>query len=197
MIPWYKDAQCAGFVAQFKSMNIQDHHAGVVNHFGPVAERYCSLVDSRSALDKSEFLVQVYRMLPELIAEANRLPLVTFGDDENEEQEATIRQIRAEREVKEQEWGQLYDSLKEKLGDWNLYWMVFDPRTDSEAIHGSLADDIADIYRDLKDGIVLKETNKVPASEIIFEWRSGFTSHWGQHAVNALRTIHFLLQGTL
>ena len=178
-------------------MNIQDNYAGAVNHFGPIAEQYCSLVDSQSALDKSEFLLGIYRMLPELIAEASRLPLVSFHDDENEEQEATIRKIRAETEMKHQDWGQLYDSLKEKLGAWNLYWMVFDPRTDNEAIQGSLADDIADIYRDLKDGIVLKEANEVPASEIIFEWRFGFTSHWGQHAVNALRTIHFLLQETL
>jgi hypothetical protein len=101
-------------------------------------------------------------MLPELIAEASRLPLPSFGDHENEEQEASINKIHAETEMKQQEWGQLYDSLKEKLGDWDLYWMVFDPRTDNEAIHGSLADDIADIYRDLKDGIGLKETNKVP-----------------------------------
>jgi Domain of unknown function (DUF5063) len=120
-----------------------------------------------------------------------------FGDNESEEQEATISKIRAETKMKQQEWGQLYDSLKEKLGDWDLYWMVFDPRTDNEAIHGSLADDIADVYRELKNGIGLKETNKVPDGEIIFEWRFGFTSHWGQHAVNALRTIHFLLQETL
>lgn len=178
-------------------MNKQDNYAGAVNHFGLIAEQYCSLVDSQSALDKSEFLLQVYRMLPELIAEASRLPPVSFDDDENEEQETTIRKIRDETEMKQQGWRQLYNSLKEKLGDWNLYWMVFDPRTDNGAIHGSLADDIADIYRDLKNGIVLREANEVPASEIIFEWRFGFTSHWGQHAVNALRTIHFLLQETL
>ena len=177
-------------------MNIQDDYAGAVNRFEPIAQQYCSLVDSRSALDKSEFLVRVYRVLPELIAEASRLPLVSFNDDENEEQDAIMSKIRAETEMKQQEWGELYDSLKEKLDDWNLYWMVFDPRTDNEAIRGSLADDIADIYRDLKDGIGLKGTNKVPACEIIFEWRFGFTYHWGQHAVNALRTIHFLLQET-
>ncbi len=177
-------------------MNIQDDYAGAVNCFGSIAQQYCSLVDSRSALDKSEFLVRVYRMLPELISEASRLPLVSFSDDENEERDATIRRIRAETEMKQQEWGQLYHFLKEKLGDWDVYWMVFNPRTDNEAIQGSLADDIADIYRDLKDGIGLKEANKVPACEIIFEWRFGFTSHWGQHAVNALRTIHFLLQET-
>jgi hypothetical protein len=178
-------------------MNIQDNYVGALNYFEPIAEQYCSLVDSQCTLDKSEFLLQVYRMLPELIAQASRLPLVSFDDEENEEQEATISKIRAETEMTQQEWGQLYESLKEKLGDWNLYWMVFDPRTDNEAIHGALADDIADIYRDLKHGLVLKDANEVPASEVIFEWRFGFTSHWGQHAVNALRTIHFLLQGML
>src|SRR5258705_10588900 len=120
-------------------MNIQDDYAGAVNHFGPIAQQYCSLVDSRSALDKSEFLVRVYRILPELIAEASRLPLVSFRDEENEEQGTTIGKIRAETEMKQPKWGELYDALREKLGDWDLYWMVFDPRTDNEAIHGSLA----------------------------------------------------------
>ena len=88
-----------------KSMNIQDNYAGAVNRFGPVAQQYCSLVDSRSVLDKSEFLLRVYRMLPNLIVEASRLPLVSFPDEENEAQDATIRKIRIETELKQQEWG--------------------------------------------------------------------------------------------
>jgi Domain of unknown function (DUF5063) len=178
-------------------MDIQDNYAGVVHRFGLIAQQYCSLVDSRSALEKSEFLLQVYRMLPELIAEAIRLPLINFGDDENEVQEATINQIRARTEMRQQEWGQLYNSLKEQLGDWDLYWQVFDPRKDNEAIRGSLADDIADVYRELKDGIVLKEAIEIPPHEIVFEWRLGFFTHWGKHAIDALRTMHFLLEGTV
>jgi Domain of unknown function (DUF5063) len=115
-------------------MNIQDDYAGAVIRFGPFAQQYCSLVDSRSVLDKSEFLLRVYRMLPDLIAEASRLPLVSFPDEENEGQEAAIRKICIETEMKQQEWGELYEALREKLGDWDLYWMVFDPRTDNEAI---------------------------------------------------------------
>jgi hypothetical protein len=176
---------------------IQNNHPDAVNRFGLIAQRYCSLVDSRSALDKSEFLLQIYRILPELIAEAIRLPLVEFSDDENEAQEATISQIRAKTEIKQEEWLQLYNSLKEKLGDWDLYWQVFDPLKDNEAIHGSLADDISDIYRDLKDGVSLKDTNGIPPCEIIFDWRLGFFSHWGKHAIDALRTAHFLLEGTI
>lgn len=178
-------------------MNIQHEYSEAANRFGLVAQRYCSLVDSRSTLNKAEFLLQIYRTLPELVAEAIRLPLVEFEDDENEEQEASLRQIQTETRIKQEEWNQLYNDLKEKLGDRDLYWQVFDPRTDNEAIHGSLADDIADIYRDLKYGIGLKETNKVPPHEIIFGWRLAFYSHWGKHAIDALRTIHFLLESTL
>jgi len=45
-------------------------------------------------------------------------------------------------------------------GDWNYYNEVFDPTEDSEVIEGSLADDIADIYRELEEGIDLKEATR-------------------------------------
>jgi hypothetical protein len=72
-----------------------------------------------------------------------------------------------------------------------LYWEVFDPRKDEKAIRASLADDIADIYRDLERGSNCLKEN--PA-EAIFHWRFGFYSHWGSHAVNALRITHWLLE---
>ena len=58
---------------RFQSMNIQDDNSVVVNRFCLVAQQFCSLVDSAVTLDKTEFLVQVYRMLSELIGEAIRL----------------------------------------------------------------------------------------------------------------------------
>jgi hypothetical protein len=44
--------------------------------------------------------------------------------------------------IRLQEWDRLYNSLKEGLGDWNLYHQVFDPTQDNKAIFGSLSDDI-------------------------------------------------------
>jgi hypothetical protein len=84
--------------------------------------------------------------------------------------------------------------LKEKLGDWDSYRQVFDPTEDTEAIFGSLADDIADIYRDLQEGLVLCEARPQDA---IWEWRLLFYSHWGKHAINALLTTHFRLQNMI
>jgi len=71
---------------------------------------------------------------------------------------------------------------------------VFDPTKDSEAIFGSLADDIRDIYRDLKKGLELKKTYPSQPEAAIGEWRFGFYSHWGKHAIDALLAMHFHLQ---
>jgi hypothetical protein len=97
----------------------------------------------------------------------------------------------------DQQWDDLYSILKEKLGNWDLYSHVFDPTRDQEAIKGSLADDIADIYRDLKKGLVCHHSDCKPPDDILCEWRLLFYSHWGDHATSALRTIHFLLEPTL
>ena len=177
-------------------MNIQNDNWAVASRFGLVAERFCSLKDSAATPDRTKFLVQVYRMLPDLIGEAIRLLAEEYDDDADDDPETPMYQFRPEARIKHEEWDQLYRALKEKLGDWNLYWQVFDPTKDNEAIHGTLADDLAGIYCDLKDGIRLVEQRQAPAEDIIDGWRNGFDTHWGRHAINALKTIHVLLEDT-
>jgi hypothetical protein len=183
-------------------MNSQNDDSAAADRFRLVAQRFCSLVDSAVTLDKTGFLLQVYRMLPELIGEAMRLPAGEFGnddtaEDEVEDLETLVSHVQAKARIGQEEWNQLYNALKEKLGDWNLYWQVFDPTKDNEAIRGSLADDIAGIHCDLKRGIDPTESEQALPHDIIFEWRLGFYSHWGRHAMNALYTIHSLLSDTL
>ena len=162
-------------------MSVPADNAEAAKRFGLIAQRFCALVDSVPRLDRKELLFQFYRILPQLISEATGLPDVELADD------VACSKSRLSHE----QWTQLYDRLKETLGDWDLYWQVFDPTKDNEAIYGSLADDIADIYRDLKEG--LDDIHLARAEDIIWEWRLGFSSHWGKHAIDALRTIHFRL----
>lgn len=133
-------------------------------------------------------------MPPELISKAQELPEVEYSnDDEDESEEMRKPKPHGDPRMQEDKWQQIYSSLEERLREWNLYWQVFEPREDPEAIRGSLADDIADICRDLKEGIDLGEAGQTPARDIVFEWWFGFYSHWGKHAIDALRTIHFLI----
>jgi hypothetical protein len=60
---------------------------------------------------------------------------------------------------------------------------------------GDLADDLADIYRDIKPGLRAWDTEEEGyLDEVVFDWKlPHFGSHWGIHAVGAMRALHPLV----
>jgi len=139
-------------------MSDQSQSTEVADRFGAVAQEFCSVVESAFRLDRIRLLTEVYRVLPRLIDEAIKLPSLVTGDVDDASQKEGVSPSSPNVGMTDEQWGQVYNLLKEKLGDWDLYWQVFDPTTDKEAVCGTVADDIADIYRDLKEGLVLRET---------------------------------------
>jgi len=172
-------------------MNVPADNAEAAKRFSLIAQQFCALVDSVPRLDRGELLVRLYRLLPQLISEAIALPNVELGDDGDQAEGTRKSAPPAKSRLSHEQWTELYNRLRETLGDCDLYWQVFDPTKDNEAIHGSLADDVADIYRDLKEG--LDDIHLARSEDAIWEWRLGFSSHWGKHAIDSLRTIHFRL----
>ena len=69
---------------------------------------------------------------------------------------------------------------KIKIGTFDTYWTIFDFTEKQEPVQGSLAGDISEIYFDLKECLNLKE-NGVARSDVLFDWRLAFRSHWGRH----------------
>jgi len=178
-------------------MNAGNDKAAAADRFGAVAQRFCSVVDSASTTDRTGLLLEIYRVLPELIGEAIRLPAIELSGNDDQAEPAGRPGPPKSLRQRHQQWEHLYNLLKEKLGDWNLYWQVFDPTKDKEAIYGSLADDIADIYGDLKKGHDLKEKHQAMPENAIWMWRFSFHSHWGKHAIEALGVIHCRLEDVL
>lgn len=58
-----------------------------------------------------------------------------------------------------------------------------------ETALSDLADDLADIWRDLMEGLILFDSGDRDAAG--FQWWESFSIHWGDHAVNALAIVHF------
>jgi hypothetical protein len=71
---------------------------------------------------------------------------------------------------------------------FETYWEVFDPYELDQPVAGSLSDDLLDVYRDIRRGLALWEYRD--DQNAIWEWRFSFESHWGDHAVDALRALH-------
>lgn len=91
---------------------------------------------------------------------------------------------------------ELYSQLHRLLGERDKYWLEFDSGVDAESgmsdMSGSLADDITDIYFELKSGLELLTTDPDHPSRATTRWQSGFMLHWGQHLVDAERHLYEL-----
>ena len=76
---------------------------------------------------------------------------------------------------------------------FNYYGEVFDSTVvpPEEPVVGDLADDVADIYRDVITGLRLFEDGRF--NDASWEWGFTFQSHWGKHATDAIRAIHYWL----
>lgn len=119
--------------------------------------------------------------LAELLRDAPALPDVA---GEGAEEDARPHEV----------WAALYHALQTYFGPHDVYREVFDPYEKDAAeqgpAHASLADGFADLYFDLGDGLALWDAGRL--EEAVWEWRFGFFSHWGEHAVGALRALFHL-----
>ena len=150
------------------------------------AEQFCTLIDHHQSSSDWEFLHKCASQLAHLYRAAVLLSL-SPADNECDDIVGT--------EISHDQWEVLYHSLGEKLGSHCLYWEVYDPREDGDPVAGDLADDLADIYRDVKNGLVAYKDGQI--NEAVWDWRFTFSSHWGDHLVDALRAIHRIVSAHL
>lgn len=146
------------------------------------ARSYCELFEGLDELNDemgAAWLGQVARLLPRLhlaIADLgyqskrNGLPMVRCDLDDRFE---------------------LYTRLHGLLGDKDPYWMEYD-LVDEQTKSGSLADDLTDIFCELKRGLEMLEGHPEEPSRALDALCCGFQVHWGQHLLDAQRHLYSL-----
>lgn len=156
--------------------------------FVAAANEFCKYAEHGSEINGDELLRILQRILPYLYIKASLLPALSpVFDDKNE------------KFVTEENWFMIHDSLKEKFGNANDFIELFDDKINEsdEPVISSLAENMADIYQDLKDFLLLYQTgtNEV-MNDAIWECKMNFENIWGQKLVNSLRAIHrFIYSG--
>lgn len=147
--------------------------------FAALATEYCSLVERRKRRSARALLRDVHRLLPRLYAEA----ICLKPEKESDPPEGC--------RISHEEWQKLFGSLQSQLGFLVFYLEVFDPYVgNEEPVLADLADDLADIYRDLKDGLTLWESGHRVAA--VNSWEEDFRIHWSEHASGAIRALGWL-----
>lgn len=155
----------------------------LIDEFVETAGQYCSLIEGHQQYPLGEFLKRVRDLLPVLYSQALRLPDVTSSDDKNY------------RDITHEQWAEKFERLAEYLGPHDGYWIVFDPvkKDAPEPIRSGLSGDLADIWRDLKNGLI-HWNGGLCSTEIIRQWNVQFHIHWSDHAAAAIRTINWLIE---
>ncbi len=143
------------------------------------ARVYCDLIDHVDG-SNSAWLEQMARVLPRLhaaIAELDQSACTSGACSLSQDLDDRF---------------ELFSRLRGLLGERDSYWMEFDVSADGQYMSGSLADDLTDIFCDLKSGLDMIEGHPEEANKALDAWRSSYKAHWGQHLMDAQRHLYAL-----
>ena len=156
-------------------------HAGDVDSpeteaFVKQARLFCDFVEHAAAMPLAQRLLVARERLLELTLAATRLPIVDPPEGFDAGPSPAVPSGWAGFEAHD------------------IYWEVFDPYVNEPAVAGSLDDDVLDVYGDLHTGLDLWDST-APRAAAIWEWRFSFETHWGDHAVDAIRALQRAVRG--
>jgi len=142
-----------------------------------VANEYCLFFEKADAYQPQDILSYFRRIAPLLYLKASMLPDIIPPDD-----------AIGERFVTEEQWENIFKSLSEKMGPEALYHFLDDNLDIQQA---SLADNMADIYQDMKDFVMLFQKNHFFSREVaLATFQDLFQTHWGAILLIALKACH-------
>lgn len=136
------------------------------------AEKFCAFIESAtSEIPVVERLVIARQRLLALYAAALTLPV---------EPESGLDREIPKRIVSRWPGFEVFD----------LYWGTYDPAEDN-LVGSSITDDLLDVYADVSRG--LDRWLAGDQLEAVWEWRFHLDTHWGVHAIDALRALHWAI----
>ena len=142
-----------------------------------VAKEYCALIESSD--ESSKLLEKLSSVLPQLHVAVAKLG--TPG-------EFPEYMVEADLEIRFESFYRLHSLL----GELDAYWLQYDVTPDGQNKTGSLADDLTDIYCELKHTLFLIDDAKKDPKQVLDDLCHSFQVHWGQHLVDAERYIYEL-----
>jgi hypothetical protein len=142
-----------------------------------VAKDFCGLIEHNGE-HSGAWLESLFGLMPRLHSAVTALSAYNTGE------EVPLPRVDLDQRF------ELYSRLRKLLGARDSYWLEFDAEPGEVHMSGSLADDLTDIYFDLRHGLdMMDEAWPQRAAQI---WQATYRVHWGQHLVDAERHLYAL-----
>lgn len=149
-----------------------------------VANEYCHFLEKAHQYEIKDILNYLQKILSLLYLKGSLLP-----NTEVKMTEANERFVTAEN------YEILFNELRNKFKPKDEFWALdhADSKETSPERH-SLAEDLSDIYQDLKDFILLYSKGTQAAQEnAVHDCKLFFETHWGYRLVQAQKYVHHLI----
>lgn len=155
-----------------------------VVEFAASANEYCKYLESTQDISGIEIMKVMQRLLPFIYLRASLLPLLEPVLEETNEKTVT-----------EFDWTRMHDSLLSKMGNNDPFPVIVSAGDPSDGLYtGSIAENLTDVYQDLKDFIVsYKSGNEGVMNDAVWEVLMNFEEFWGKKLLNVLSAIHSVL----
>lgn len=150
-----------------------------------VANEFCSFLERSDDMESSDFLSRLQKMLPLLYLKSSMLPAFDYEAEDD-----------LEKYVSEVDYNLIQQKVLRHTGANDDYQEIFDSgmQFSESALTESIAEDMADIYQDLKELVLSFRTlNEEVMVQAIFQCQVNFAQFWGQKLVNSLRAVHNII----
>lgn len=149
-----------------------------------VGHEYCLLIEKSDQHSADELIAFVHKIFPMLYLKGLFLPSI-----EKEPEEA------GERFVAQEEWENVFNTIRSVLGEKDRFWAI-DPEITggNEPVRLSLAENMTDIYQDIKDFIMQYQKSSRAAKETaVSECKAWFMDRWGKKITESMDYLHYMI----
>lgn len=145
---------------------------------------YCEFMETKQ---NSEGLLKLQKFLLELYSKGLNLQTIELESNKD-----------FEKKLDDKEFDRIKKLTSELLGENQCYWTIFDPTENvfgnESPVMGDLLDDVMDIYKDIKAQLMIFDLKTKESMEsAIWAMKFDFCHHWSYHAIDAIRTIHYVI----
>jgi len=145
---------------------------------------YCLFIENSDQTTDIELIDFIHRLFPMLYLKGLFLPGIEIEPG-----------MAGERFVTQEEWESVFNNLRNILQQKDQFWTI-DPEISggNEPVRLSLAENLTDIYQDMKDFIMQYQEKSRSAKELaVFECKQWFSERWGRKIVETMNYLHYLV----
>lgn len=155
-----------------------------IKKFIETVKIFCDLVENNQSVNQLNFLHKSLELLMDLIHYGFLLPNIS-----------SVGEQPLKVAISQDYYIKIQKEIANIFGKYNYYWFIYDSVKGGKMVGSTLSIDIADIYKDLKNGLVVYlKGNESSMIDAVWHWRFGvYNTNWGMTAVNAMKAIYNII----